>query len=91
MYDSILLLVHDSCLFMMLVGIGFYQWSLNPITFRTQCGRSDDDDDGGDDDDDDDGQADHDFFFVHDACGYRFLPMELKFHNLPKSVWSLGA
>ena len=47
--------------FMMLLGIGFYQWSLNPMTFRTQCGRSDGD--GGEGhDDDDDGHADHDLF-----------------------------
>ena len=62
----------------MLVGIGFHQWSLNPITFRTQCGRSDDDDgdDEAGDDDDDDGHADHDLFF-HDACGYTFSHMKL--------------
>ena len=62
---------------MMLVGIGFYQWSLNPITFRTQCGRSDDDDDDDGDDDGNDRHADHDFVFVHDARGYTFPPQKL--------------
>ena len=69
-------LIMISFLFMMLVGIGFYQWSLNSITFRSQCGRSEHDDDDGDDDDHDDRHADHDFFFVHDACGYTLFPMK---------------